>query len=101
MGPRGGGDTEGAATFLEENRGGGAKRHRGAPGGTARHRDRPTSGPRHRDRARRPDGRPDGRTHGPPDKLYLATRSHCGIVTRTQLRTHARNAKASAIEIDF
>ena len=46
-----------------------------------------------------PSGRRGGGTGGPPHTFYQATFSHSGIVTRTQLRTHARNA--NAIGIDF
>ena len=46
---------------------------------------------------------PSGRTTGTTLQFFQATPSHCGIVTRTasHARTHARNANASAIEIDF
>ena len=39
----------------------------------------------------------------PPGNLHLANPSHCGSISRPRsfARTHARNANASAIEIDF
>ena len=37
-------------------------------------------------------GTPPERLDGPGYKFYPATPGHCGIVTRTRLRTHARNA---------
>ena len=48
-----------------------------------------------------PGPHPTSQGDGPPYKFDQATPSRSRIVTRTQLRTHARNANASAIEIDF
>ena len=69
--------------------------------GTSSQRPRPKAKKKPLDRGSWTARRPAGRPAGPPDKLHPATPSHCRIVTRTQLRTHARNANASAIEIDF
>ena len=44
---------------------------------------------------------PSGGTTGTTLQFFQATPSHCGIVARAELRAHARNANASANEIDF